>query len=276
MNILIVDGNEKNASNKYTEVGMQTQFEIYESVLRSLIKKNIQITILHPACADNYLPMGISLDDFDGIVWTGSLLNIYDLGPSIERQIDLAKELFKGKNKIFGSCWGLQVLATAAGGSIRKNPKGLEAVIANNIVINSDGMEHPLYKNKPKIFDSFCWHYDEVENLPSDIRVLSSNEKCSIQSIVFSRDDSEIWAVQYHPEFNPKWISGLMKQRKLLLLKEGVYQNIETLDKTCSFLSDIEKNKNQKNNLLISDTVIDKNIHTIELSNWLKNLMNGI
>ena len=78
-------------------------------------------------------------------MWTGSLLNIYDLGTPIERQIELAKELFKKKNKIFGSCWGLQVLATAAGGTVRKNPKGLEAVIANNITINSEGlMNHPF------------------------------------------------------------------------------------------------------------------------------------
>ena len=140
MNILIVDGNEKNASSRYTEMSMLTQYEIYEKVLRNLIKEDCNITILHPACADNYIPNGVNLNDFHGIVWTGSLLNIYDLGAAIEPQIELAKELFKKENKIFGSCWGLQVLAVAAGGTVRKNPKGLEAVIANNIIINSEGM----------------------------------------------------------------------------------------------------------------------------------------
>ena len=43
----------------------------------------------------------------------------------IINQIELAKELFTKKNKIFGSCCGLQVLVTAAGGKIRKNPRGL-------------------------------------------------------------------------------------------------------------------------------------------------------
>ena len=83
-----------------------------------------------------------------------------------------------------------------------------------------DGIKHPLYKNKPKVFDSFCWHYDEVETIPSNTKILSSNEKSYIQSMTFTREKSEIWAVQYHPEFDPKWISGLMKQRKSLLLKE--------------------------------------------------------
>jgi len=276
MNILIIDGNEKNASNKYTQMGMPTQFEIYRNVLTHLLDEECNITIIHPACKNNYIPKGISLDDFHGIVWTGSLLNIYDLGPAIERQIELAKELLSKENKIFGSCWGLQVLATAAGGTVRKNPKGLEAVIASNIIINSEGLNHPLYKNKPKIFDSLCWHYDEVENLPSDTTVLSSNRKSKVQSIVFSRNKSEVWAVQYHPEFDPKWISGLMKQRKSLLLEEGIYSSYKEFNKINSFLSNIEISQNNKNNLLISETIINSDIHTMEISNWLKNITNDI
>ena len=272
MNILIVDGNEKNASNKYREIGMQTQFEVYESVLRSLLKKNLNIVILHPACNDNYIPNGINLDDFDGIVWTGSLLNIYDLGPPIERQIELAKELFKKKNKIFGSCWGLQVLVTAAGGSVRKNPKGLEAIIASNIEINNDGLSHPLYKNKPKVFDSFCWHYDVVESLPNDSKVLSSNQNSLVQSMVFSRDESEIWGVQYHPEFDAKWISGLMKQRKSLLLNEEIFTSDDQFNKLYTYLTDIEKFNSLKTTLSISDTLINKDIHALELSNWLQSI----
>ena len=276
MNILIVDGNEKNASSKYTEIGMPTQYEVYEKVLKNLLNKDYKLTTLHPACKDNYIPNGLSLDDFDGIVWTGSLLNIYDLSPSIERQIELAKELFNKENKIFGSCWGLQVLATAAGGTVKKNPKGLEAVIAKNITVNEEGSKHPLYINKPRVFDSFCWHYDEVANLPNDVKVLSSNEFSSIQSIAFLRGKSEIWAVQYHPEFDSKWISGLMKQRESLLLKEGIYDNIKYFKRLSSFLSNTKKNINLKNNLLISDTLINIEIHTLEIANWLKNLKNDI
>ena len=33
-----------------------------------------------------------------------------------------------------------------------------------------------------------------------------------------------IWAVQYHPEFDPSWIAGLMQQREdILLIKEGAF-----------------------------------------------------
>ncbi|MDC0226673.1 gamma-glutamyl-gamma-aminobutyrate hydrolase family protein [Alphaproteobacteria bacterium] len=276
MNILIVDGNEKKASDQYLQIGMPTQFQVYENVLRSLITNKCNISTLHPAHKNNYIPLGVNLGDFDGIVWTGSLLNIYDLGPAIERQIELAKELFKQTNKIFGSCWGLHVLATAAGGEVRKNPRGLEAVIANNIIINNDGINHPLYQNKPNNFDSFCWHYDELEKLPNETKVLSSNEMSSIQSIVFKRENSDIWAVQYHPEFNSKWISGLMKQRKSLLLKEGIYRSTDEFNKAHSLFLNVEKYQDKRKQLQISNTVINEDIHTLELANWVKYLMNDI
>jgi GMP synthase-like glutamine amidotransferase len=276
MNILIVDGNEKKASDRYTQLQMPTQYEVYKQVLENLSNAKLNITTIHPACTSEYLIDGVNLDDFVGIVWTGSLLNIYDYGASIERQIELAKILLNKKNKIFGSCWGLQVLATAAGGSIRKNPQGLEAVIANNITLNEKGIHHPMYKNKPNQFDSFCWHYDEVETLPENTVILSSNNKSEVQSFTFHRSNSEVWAVQYHPEFNSKWISGLMNQRKQLLLEENVFTSSKEFEKLYSYLSDIKKFNHLKKELSISDSLVLENIHTTELYNWLEYIKNDI
>jgi len=274
MNILIIDGNEKKASSDYTKIGMPTQYEIYKNVLKKLLNKNCNITTLHPACLSEYIPCGVNLNDFNGIVWTGSSLNIYHKKLAIQRQIDLAKELLNKKNKIFGSCWGLQILATAGGGRVQKNPKGLEAVIANNITLNKNGINHPMYLNKPKIFDSFCWHYDEVMELPFNATILSSNQKSSVQSFSFSKGQSQVWAVQYHPEFDSQWISGLMKQRKSILLEEGVYKSSEEFNKLYTYLSNIDKFDYLKNELSISETLIQNKIHNLELSNWLDNLFN--
>ena len=138
MNILIVDGNERDASERYTNMGMDTQYEVYQKVLENLSTNKLNITVVHPAIKDEYLPIGISLDDFDGIAWTGSLLNIYDMTPSILKQIDLAKNLFTKKNKIFGSL-GFASSSYCCRWKIKKNPKGLEAVVAKEITINEKG-----------------------------------------------------------------------------------------------------------------------------------------
>ena len=95
MNILLVDGNEKEASDRYRKLGMDTQFQVYENILKKYSNSNINITTIHPAIHDNYLPVGISLNDFEAVAWTGSLLNIYNESKSISNQIELAKELIK-------------------------------------------------------------------------------------------------------------------------------------------------------------------------------------
>ena len=273
MNILIVDGNEREASSRYTDMGMDTQYEVYKKVLNSLSLENFNIQIIHPAISNNFLPKGISLDDFDGVAWTGSLLNIYDMTPPIINQIDLAKELFNKKNKIFGSCWGLQVLVTAAGGKIRKNPKGLEAVVAKEITINNEGLNHPMYKGKNSVFDALCWHYDDTELLPSNSKILASNNKSEVQSVSFDMNESSVWAVQYHPEFDPSWIAGLMQQREDILLKEGAFSEKKYFDEELNFFSNY-KNMDEKDNHEKYSDLINISKHTLELSNWISNLKN--
>ncbi len=267
MNILLVDGNEKEASDRYTKLGMDTQFQVYEKILNKYSNSKINVTTIHPAIHDNYLPIGISLDDFEAVAWTGSLLNIYNVTKSITNQIELAKELFKRKNKIFGSCWGLQVLVTAAGGKVRKNPNGLEAVLAKNIKLNQDGESHPMYRNKKKSFNALCWHYDEAENLPKGTKVLASNKISKFQSISFEVNHSSVWAVQYHPEFNPKWMAGLMGMRKDILLEEKVYENLSEFENE-KIILEYPINLGQKE-LQIYDDIIDEDTHSLELSNWL-------
>ena len=216
----------------------------------------------------------MNLNDLNGIVWTGSALNIYNVSNSISKQIELAKELLERKNKIFGSCWGLQVLVTAAGGSIRKNPNGLEAVIAKNIKLNKTGLNHQMYKNKNKSFDALCWHYDDAETLPPHTTVLASNKKSKIQSISFDHNKSIIWAVQYHPEFDPLWISGLMEQREKLLIDECIYRDKEEFDLYKNFFSNIKEQIAQNNLLQLSDNIIDEDKHSIELLNWINFIKN--
>ncbi len=267
MNILLVDGNEKEASDRYIKLGMDTQYEVYEKILIKNCNNKPNITTIHPAIHDEYLPVGINLDDFQAIAWTGSLLNIYDNKKSITKQIELANELFKRKNKIFGSCWGLQVLVTAAGGKVRKNPKGLEAILAKDIKLNERGKKHPMYKNKKNTFNAFCWHYDEAESLPKDTYVLASNEKSKFQSISFNINQSCIWAVQYHPEFDPKWMSGLMDQRKKILLENNIYKNSLDLEKEKMIFENYNNFNSDEFNLY--KDVLDRRMHSLELSNWL-------
>ena len=67
MNILIVDGNEREASSRYTDMGMDTQYEVYKKVLNSLSSENLNIQTIHPAIPTNVLPTVQLVEDFDGV-----------------------------------------------------------------------------------------------------------------------------------------------------------------------------------------------------------------
>ena len=45
MNILIVDGNEKEPSDKYVQLGMDTQYDVYSKILQKLANDSLNITV---------------------------------------------------------------------------------------------------------------------------------------------------------------------------------------------------------------------------------------
>ena len=276
INVLIVDGNEQKNSEILQRRGIKPQYEEYSDALNTLAPTKLNIQVIHPAVKEDFLPVNTNLDDFHGVAWTGSTLNIYNNTLPIIRQIELAKLLLTKKNIIFGSCWGLQVLTTAAGGVVDKNPKGLEAVISKNIKLNNKGLSHKMYLNKPEIFDAFSWHYDEIKSTPNNSTILASNDHSSIQALTFKRDRSEFWGVQYHPEFSPRWMTGLMKLRKQILLEKKIYNSEDKFQNMIQALLDISENKNISSEINVDDSIIERNIHYLELKNWLNYLENSL
>jgi len=130
-----------------------------------------------------------------------------------------------------------------------------------------------MYKGKDSIFDAFCWHYDDTETLPTNAKILASNNISAVQSIAFDINDSNIWAVQYHPEFDPLWMVGLMKQREEILLKESAFSEKKYFDEELNFFSNY-KNLDDKNSNYKYKDLINIKKHTLELSNWIDQIKN--
>src|SRR5918993_127862 len=102
-----------------------TPTQSYAATLQE-IEKGVLCDIAHPADEGANLPDAGGLQSYDGVVLTGSALNIYDLAPAVTRQIELMRAVYASGTPAFGSCWGVQVGAVAAGGEVRKNPLGRE------------------------------------------------------------------------------------------------------------------------------------------------------
>src|SRR3954469_9608415 len=219
--LLVCEGNTAELRAKQREAGGAIMSDGYADVLRRLWPEAV-VDICYPADPGANLPIG-GLEGYDGVAITGSALNIYDGGPEVERQIELAREVLKSKTPLFGSCWGLQVVTVAAGGAVRGNPRGREIGIARRIALTPAGRDHPMYAGKAAVFDAVTVHLDEVETLAPGTTVLASNAQSDVQAAEIKMDGAVAWAVQYHPEFSLHDMAVIVKRYGRQLIKEGFF-----------------------------------------------------
>jgi len=199
--LLLLEGNTAPKRALSHELGVRTSSEIYIEAIAAHYP-DIALDVLNGADKGETIPGGRTWADYDGFVVTGSALHAYDPEFEVTNQIALLVEAAEAGLPIFGSCWGLQIAAVAAGGEVAFNPKGREVGFARKILLNEAGRGHPMFKGKASVFDAPCIHYDEVIRLPESATLLASNAHSEIQAAVIPLGKSEVWAVQYHPEFD--------------------------------------------------------------------------
>ncbi len=236
MRLLVVEGNVRAARERHRATYGLTPSESYAAVLKSLAPDAV-CDIALPADEGANLPDAAGLESYDGVVITGSGLNIWKAEPESMRQVELAREVYKSGTPFFGSCWGLQVATVAAGGSVRVNPKGREVGIARDITLTAEGRDHPLYQGKAPVFSSPCVHGDEVEALPQGATVLATNAVSDVQAVDIAHDGGRFWGIQYHPEFSLNELTVILRRYKPTLLSEGFFRDGTMVDQ---YLADLE------------------------------------
>ena len=182
--ILIVEGNPAEENQQFTTAGIQTHTESLKHSL-SYFTDNLITDVANPSSDKNIKEIENSLGSYDGLIWGGSSLNIYNATPEIKRQIEFMKECQKKIKKILAICWGMQVAVTAAGGEVKKCTNGSQKGIAFDIKINDNGLKHPLYKNKSIRFNTPAFNFDEVVTMPKNSILLASNSINKVQALNF-------------------------------------------------------------------------------------------
>ena len=260
LNLLIVEGNLHKENNNFKELGIQTHSESLKESL-SYYTKDLNIEVFNPCSEKNFDRILPNLKKYDGLIWGGSSLNIYNDCIEIRRQISFMKECFKNIKKILAICWGMQVAVTAAGGTVKKSTNGAHIGIASDIEINENGTNHPLYISKKKKFNSPAFNFDEVVSLPEGAVHLASNKINMIQGLYFKTGVSEIWGLQYHPEITYEKMIAIIKFRKdILINKRKRFKNENEINKHINLINEEIK-------------ISEKNSRMLELRNWL-NLIN--
>ena len=256
--ILIVEGNLREENHHFSSAGIQTHTESLKDSL-SFFTKDLTTDVVNPSSDENIFKNIDDLNSYDGLIWGGSSLNIYNDTPEIRRQIQFMKECQKKIKKILAICWGMQVAVTAAGGEVKKGNKGSHKGIAVDIEINERGLDHPLYKNKKKKFNTPAFNFDEVVTMPQNSVLLASNPINKVQGLNFKVNDCDIWGLQYHPEITYNKMINIIVFRKKKLLKKEAFSDEKEIN---SHIQHIES-ENKK---------LDKISRMRELENWLNYL----
>ena len=256
LNILICEGNTPEEGKIFQDVGIPTHTESLKESL-AYYNKNLKIEVLNPCLELDLNKIIPKLKTYDGLIWGGSSLNIYNDTFEIRRQISFMKECFKNIKKILAICWGMQVAVTAAGGEVKKGVKGSHVGIAYDIELTIEGLKNPLYKDKNNRFNTPAFNFDEVVTTPIDAIHLASNKINKIQSLNFKTGISEIWGLQYHPEITYNKMIDIIKFRKdFLIEKSNRFEDEDEINNHINFIKEEIK-------------ISNKDLRMLELRNWL-------
>ena len=272
--ILIFNATPEAAEQRLVEAGARDNASLLASSLDQHIPsgRTADYVVLRVADGER-LPQGLTLGDFDGIWISGSPFNVYRLDQaSVREQIELTRAIWDAGVPAFGSCWGLQLMTAALGGSVRLNPRGREIGVARHIHLAPGARTHEMYLGKAPAFDAVCVHEDEVETLPSQGLLLASNAMSRVQAADFTDGARCFWGVQYHPEFDLGTVAAIISMRVEHHLSEGLARSAEDVAGIVEDYRALGHNPPRPDLIWkhgLGPDVLDPVARTLEFRNWL-------
>lgn len=270
--LLLLEGNTADKRARARELGVRNSSEIYALAIAAHFPA-FELDVLNGADPGEAIPQSRTWADYDGIVITGSSLHAYDTDFAVTNQIALVAQAAEHGLPIFGSCWGLQIAAVAAGGEVGLSPRGREVGFARKIALNEQGREHPMFAGKQAVFDAPCIHYDEVVRLPDNATLLASNRHSAVQAAVIPLGRSEVWAVQYHPEFDLGQIVQLYTLYADDMVAQGFFADTAELvayrDRLAALAADGSR-ADLAWQLGVDEDLTDDKVRRAEITSWIE------
>ena len=144
-------------------------------------------------------PEEIKSRGYKGIIFTGGPNSVYDMSsPHYDPQV------LELGIPILGICYGCQLTAWMAGGSVIT----AETSEYGKIRLDLKKPGSKLFQDVPA--ESIVWmsHTDRVEQLPQGFEITASTDNCPVAAM--ENEAKGIYAVQYHPEVTHSQFGSLM------------------------------------------------------------------
>lgn len=194
----------------------------------------------------------------------------------MQQCFDLATRCFALGIPQFGSCFGAQLAAATAGGTVAKNPMGKELGLARKIQLTDAGRAHPMYHGKKSFFDAVSSHNDEVTHLPPGALKLAQNAHTGVQAISVRYLKGEFWGVQYHPEYDLHELARLKYCRRQVNTTLGFFRDIEAADAHIADIEALHADPSRTDiawRLGYDADVMDEDVRMCEVKNFIRYLV---
>jgi len=157
------------------------------------------------------------LDEVKSIIITGAGAMVTDNSPWIAESAEWLAQAAESQHPILGICFGHQLLAHALGGIVGNNPRGLE-VGSVPIHLTGEASEDSLFRDMPSQFTANVSHMQSVIKLPDGARLLAYSKREAVHAF---RCGTDIWGVQFHPEFDAEIVKHFIRYFDDQLKHEG-------------------------------------------------------
>lgn len=137
-------------------------------------------------------------DQYSGSIVTGSPAMVTDREPWSEQCGEWLRRAVEGGHRVFGVCYGHQLMGQAFGGVVEYLPYRME--LGTQPITLRPGMpRHPLLPELPSEFKANLIHSQAVMELPPNASALAYNEHAPHQLVGYGPNAI---SMQFHPEFD--------------------------------------------------------------------------
>lgn len=162
----------------------------------------------------------VELPDHDAVasvLITGSSAMVTARTDWMIRTQQWLREAISRRIPTLGICFGHQLLATALGGTVAANPKGVETGTVK-LKLTSAAANDPLIGMLPNEASVQTCHSQVVAKLPLGARRLARTDLDGNQSFGIG---GYAWGVQFHPEFNTDVVRKYVEHYRTTLQAQG-------------------------------------------------------